>query len=291
MTINLNLKVGIAVGCLALLVGSENLQSQMNSIGDVADSRCDNQPQKQARTNQKQDGVRADFRFDDPNGTRLGDAVAKVGSAKWNGGLTDSHVVDGSFRIRRNSSKLVNRYLDIQPRVRLGDGGPGETTVPRGWVVLRVAGWNLRGATPNERIRFGFTSRSKESFQVAGFVIARTAPDRVSLSGLAFGDGGSDIKSSVTLAANQTTVVTFVLELDKQQGNTGKGNSGGVYRLFYRVGDSGGFQRVGRGGKVRRLRNGNQLHLSVQGFFGAKDEFFDIDRFYFTTQNPIVARR
>jgi len=104
MTINLNLKVGIAVGCLALLVGSENLQSQMNSIGDVADSRCDNQPQEQARTNQKQAGVRADFRFDDPNGTRLGDAVAKVGSAKWNGGLTDSHVVDGSFRIRRNSS-------------------------------------------------------------------------------------------------------------------------------------------------------------------------------------------
>ena len=234
-------------------------------------------------------GIVADFRFDDADGTRLADTANAAGEAKWDGGLTDCSVLDGRFRIRRNSTKAVNRYVDIEPDVRVGADTDGKSGNTRGWIVLEVSGWNLQGKTPNELIRFGFTSQPAKSLQTAAFVIARADSEKLALSGQAFGEGSGPVESEVTLPAEQSQPVTFIIELDKAANNQGKGDSGGVYRLYYRVGADGPFQRIGGDGQVRRLRNGNYLHLRVEGYFGARREFFDIDRLYFTTRNPISS--
>ncbi|MEQ8787716.1 MAG: hypothetical protein RIC55_15540 [Pirellulaceae bacterium] len=264
---------GAAVECLDALCHSPEVLLAAAALEDVG----------------KQDAaIRLDFPFDEPNGTRLGDAIDSVGKLRFDGGMTDSVVHDGSFRIRRGSDEAVNRYVDIAPNIGAGGSSGGDDArAPRGWIVMQVAGWNLHGDAANEMVRFGFTSQADKSYQTAGLVIARTSDDRVSLGGEAFGDGSTNIDLAPVLPARQREPVTFVIELDKVTRNSNEGDAGGVYRLFYRIGDKGPFRQAGVDGKVRRLRNGNQMHLRTVGAFGDDGEYFDIDRLYYTTRSPL----
>ena len=88
------------------------------------------------------------------------------------------------------------------------------------------------------------------------------------------------------MAVNQSKPVTFVLEVDKTRGNPGEGIVGGEFQVFYRVEGEDSFHAIGAPGRLRRLRNGNEVHLRSVGLFAARDEYFDIDRLYFTTSRP-----
>lgn len=230
-----------------------------------------------------------DFMFNDANDTRLASTKNSASAENWDGGFTDSTVQDGSYRIRRNYSKTATRYIDLSPDVRVKAASSGSSYTRRGWLVVNVAGWNLRGKTPNEYVRFGFTSQSDKALHTAAMVLERTNDDEVTLSGIGFGDGSSEITSTKTWPLKQTQPVTFVLELDKADGNPDEGDTGGVYRIFYRQEGDKAFTQLGTGGTVRRLRNGNYVHFRMAGFFAATDEYFDIDRIYFTKTDPVGA--
>lgn len=218
-----------------------------------------------------------DFRFDDPDGTRLGDVVNAVGDEQWDGGFAKTSTHEGSLRVRRNDSTPANRYVKLMPAVR---SGLGRDEVGSGWLVMEVAGWNLSGKTENEVIRFGFSSRPDEDTHTAALILKRSA-GKVRISGKTFGEGGTAIETDFTLPTTQTKSISFAIQLDKVEGNSGEGDVGGQYRLYVKT-DESGFRQVGTTGLVRRLRNGNAAILRAAGFFGGKGECFDVDRFYFT---------
>lgn len=234
-----------------------------------------------------QEGVRNEFRFQEPNGTGLAGTVDSRGKAVWTGGLSGSTVQNGRFRIRRSSDEIGARYFSLDPVVRTGrpDSDDEPRRVSRAWLVMEVAGWNLRGDDVNEAVRIGFSSRlrdeNQETLSTAALRIARTTADRVSISGVGFGQDGTDIEPVPLFPAVQSQPVTFVLELDKGTGD------GGVYRLFYRIGESGAFHQAGDVGRVHRLRHGNFAQLWTQGTLGDAGEYFDISRITYTTSDPL----
>lgn len=271
---------GEAVECLEALCRSEKVLLSARPPAIAAKVRDDAV---------RDDAVRVDFLFDEADGTPLDDVADGAGNHVFDGGHLASVVQNGCLRIRGGFAETVNRYADIAPDVGAGGNSGGDNArVPRGWIVLRAAGWRLEGGEPNERLRFGFASRPDSAYQTAAFVVARHGPDRVALGGEAFGKGGENVEPTALLPARQTEPVTFVIELDKIARNSNEGDAGGVYRLFYRVGDRGPFKQAKTAGRVRRLRNGAALHLGVSGEFGDDGEYFDIDRLYYTTANPLV---
>ncbi|HBN77304.1 MAG TPA: hypothetical protein DD473_16120 [Planctomycetaceae bacterium] len=228
-----------------------------------------------------------DFQFEEEERTRLADTVNSAGDAKWDGGMTDSSVNAGSFQINHNSTTPVTRYVDLLPNIRTKADSEGNPKVPRGWLVIEIAGWNFRGATPNEMVRFGFSSQPEKDLHSAGVVIERTTEDNVSITGLGFGDGSSEITSSQNWPVKLEKPLTLVLEFDKEKGNPDEGETGGEYRIYFRKAGESGFQQLGTAGKIRRLRNGNAIHFRTAGFFAAKKEYFKLDRLYYTTTNPL----
>ncbi|MCA9137090.1 MAG: hypothetical protein KDB00_10035 [Planctomycetales bacterium] len=224
-----------------------------------------------------------DFTFDEPGGTLLGATSNVAGTSVWDGGLDDCAVADGVFRIRRNKTSAANRYVDLSPRIRVS----GYDLTYQGYLVVQVRGWNLRGKTIGEEVRFGFSSQGENNFQTAGMLLRRTSDNEVTLSGIAFGDGSTSISSTKTFPARQITPVTFVLAMDKTKGNPGEGDAGGAYEIFFREQDDETFTPLGQPGTTRRSRNGNQIHLRTAGLFAARDEYFDIDRIYFATISPL----
>lgn len=229
-----------------------------------------------------------DFQFNDSDGTKLAETIDSSGDARWDGGMTDSTVVEGSFRIRRNKTEPVTRHLNMVPKIRTRYNDARDPKVDKGWLVVEIAGWDFRGATPNEFVRFGFSSQPEKSIHTVGLVIERTKKDVVSVSGIAFGDGGTNIPSTHSWPAAQLEPVTFVLELDKARGNPDEGDTGGLYRIFFRKAEDKRFTQLGAQGQVRRLRNGNAIHFRTAGYLGFDDEYFDVDRIYFTAVNPGV---
>ncbi|MGB7347949.1 MAG: carcinine hydrolase/isopenicillin-N N-acyltransferase family protein [Pirellulaceae bacterium] len=228
----------------------------------------------------------ADFRFDGPDGTKLADAKNSAGSEVFDGGLADCKIKAGKFRIRRDEDQSVNRFVDVTPNVRVSSDDQGSPKTHRGWIVMEVAGWNLSGDEKGEAVRIGFASQSAKDIHTVGLEIRRVDTDNVSVSGVGFGDGSTNVKARETWPAKQTEPVVFAIELDKVDGNNGESDSGGAYRLYVRRRGQTKFQPLGEAGKVRRLRNGNHLALHVEGNFGGKDEFFDIDRIYYSTTKP-----
>ena len=224
-----------------------------------------------------------DFAFEDSAGTHLAATANSASKFAWNGGFSDSAVVDGVFRIRRNDSSAINRYIEVTPTVRVR--GPSITY--RGYLVAEIKGWNLKGKTLGEQVRFGFTSQSENNYQTAAMRLERTADDQVTLTGIAFGDGSGPIATDTKFPANQDRPVTLVLALDKVKGNPDEGESGGEYQVFYRIDGEPSFHSLGPAGKLRRARNGNEVHLRTAGLLGAEGEYFDIDRIYYTTSDPV----
>ena len=241
---------------------------------------------RQGGNGSRQQKIHVDFGFNGSNGTKLAEAKSTGSAAIWDGGLTASTIKDGSFRIRRNNRSPINRYVDLVPDVRVKSNAQGDPKSHRGWIVVELAGWNLRGETQNESFRCGFSSRSEGHLHTAGIELKRVGENSVAISGVAFGDGATNITTDRRWPAKQETPITLVLELDKVDGNNGESDAGGSYRVFVKSKGDNGFQQLGGKGKVRRLRNGNHMHLRSEGFFGATNEFLDIDRIYYTTTQP-----
>ena len=242
------------------------------------------------RTRSTKPRITADFPFDDADDTKLAETENVAGEQAWSGGLSDSRVLEGSFRIRRNEPSRINRFVDVSPNVRVTSDNAGLPKVHRGWIVMEVDGWNLVGDETGEAIRIGFVSRPKQDIHTAGLEIRRTGDDKVQVRGVGFGDGATDITVSQEWHAKQSSPVTFVLELDKILGNNGEGDAGGAYRIYAKSDSIAGraaYKPLGAAGKVRRLRNGNHVGLHVEGNFGDDDEYFDIGRIYYTVTSPI----
>ncbi|MEW4453614.1 carcinine hydrolase/isopenicillin-N N-acyltransferase family protein [Bremerella sp. JC817] len=230
-----------------------------------------------------------DFPFGEKNGTRLGSTTDVVTALKWSGGLTDCRTHNGSLRIGRNDSRAATRYATLSPPVRVRSSASHPEFTPRGWLVAEITGWNLTGSESNERFRFGLSSQPENALHTAGVELERISADRVRLSGKAFGNGSTAIEG-IELPSNHPGPMTLVLQIDKIEGNPDEGEFGGEYRIFLRDGESGDFVSVGSAGRLRRHRNGNAIHLQTAGSFADPGEYFDLDRIYFTTQNPLVAR-
>ena len=224
------------------------------------------------------------FSFEGSDGTRLTDASNLAGEAKWSASIRDSSVQNGKFLIRRNRLTPVTAYTQLEPYVM-----PGKTkAVDEGFLVVKIGGWNLLGETLGEEVRLGFTSRLKSTFHTATFSLVRTDTSEVTLRGIAFGSGSTDIEQQVKFPAKQTKPITFVIELDKVEGNPDEGDSGGRYRVHYRVKGDETFTQLGDGGLVRRRRNGKYIQLRCAGRFAAKGEHFEIDQIYYTTSSPFA---
>ncbi|QDT13761.1 hypothetical protein [Planctomycetes bacterium K23_9] len=242
--------------------------------------------QQPARRTKGQIRLAADFRFDEPDGTKLADVANLAGKEVFDGGLSDCRVKAGSFRVRRNEYQSVNRFVDVTPNVRVSPDSHGFPKTQRGWIVIEIAGWNLLGDQTGETVRVGFASQSDNDIHTVGLEIRRTKANKVAIRGVGFGDGATDVNLRVLWPAKQTQPIAFALELDKVAGNSGEGDSGGRYRLYVRPSGQSNFKPLGEVGKVRRLRNGNQLALHVEGYFGGEAEFLDIDRIYYSTARP-----
>ncbi|MEW4565462.1 carcinine hydrolase/isopenicillin-N N-acyltransferase family protein [Bremerella sp. JC770] len=258
-------------------------QEAMNSISSIL-SRLSSQTNSGNDTFVEKGSL--DFCFEDPNGTRLARTENSASQETWNGGMTDCRVEAGVFRIRRNSDSPVTRYVAIEPSIRVRGNSQNDPFQSAGWLVVDIAGWNIKGSDTNESIQIGFSSRPDDALHTAAFRIERSQDGVVAIGGKAFGDGGTSIDETV-LPAYQPDKVTLVLELDKVQGNPDEGDFGGEYRIFMRHSAEEAFQQIGRPGRVRRLRNGNAIHFQVAGDFADDGEFFDIDRIFYTTNNPM----
>jgi len=232
------------------------------------------------------DNAVVEFPFDEPDGTRLAACRNASGGPKWSGGMTDCRVDSGGFRLSRNDVRSVTRYVEIDPSIRVRPGSDGKSFASAGWLVIEIAGWNLVGSETNETVRFGFSSRPDSHLHTAAVSIRRTSDSQVAIGGEAFGDGGTSIEETL-FPATLRQPITLILELDKVRGNPDEGDFGGEYRIFARSGSQQSFQQLGSTGKVRRLRNGNAIHFQVSGNFADVDEFFDIDRIWFTANSPL----
>jgi len=227
-----------------------------------------------------------DFRFEDPDGTRLGDSENSASRSTWSGGMTDCRVKAGAFRIQRNGDNPVTRYIGIEPTIRVRGNLQNQPFRSTGWLVVEVAGWNLKGKETNESVQIGFSSRPDGDLQTAAIRIERNPDGKVAIGGEAFGSGATSI-GEVVLPASQQDKVTLVLQLDKVLGNPDEGDFGGEYRIYMRKGADKTFQQIGSAGRVRRLRNGNAIYFQVSGNFAEAGEFFDVEHIWYATQDPM----
>lgn len=237
-----------------------------------------------------------DFDFEEPDGvtlTKAGNSLPLGGV--WSVSPFDSRVVDGRFRIQRNttgtSSATTGMLGGGQIRVRPPtDSTRLATDIGEGFASIVVSGWDFRSTDLGETIRFGFRSTaSPDVFDTAQIVIQRSGLNDVSVAGQGFGVGSDNIPATPLFAATQQVPVQFVLQLNKQENLNGSpvlgGDSGGFFRLFYQL-PGRDFVEIGTGAAVRRVRNGDSLNLQVAGPIGAGGGFFDIDRMTFSSQFP-----
>ncbi len=185
-------------------------------------------------------------------------------------------------QLRATTAHCENATISPQVRVR------GGNNAERGFLVVEIGGWEIKGSHLGEQVRFGFTSRSQSSLQTAAVLLERTANELVTLRGLAFGDGSSPIPSTVNFPAKQNHPITLVLELDKASLNPDEGETGGIYRVHYRESDESKFKSLEGFGKTRRRRSGNEIHVLCEGLFTEGGEHVDVKRIYFTTDDSIL---
>lgn len=223
--------------------------------------------------------IQVDFPFEDAEETKLTETQNVAGDQSWSVSLRDCDVALGSFRIERNKTDSATTYLPL-PRPEKKDDDS------KTYLIVKLRGWNFTGKTTNEMVRFGFTSQIDKRYQTAAMVLQRTAADEVTLSGVGFGDGSSDIGTVTTFLAHEPKPITLVLELDKSKNNTGTGDVGGIYQIYYRRHSDSQFKKASETGITRRTRNGNAIHLRCAGYFGYKNEYFDIDRLYVSSDPP-----
>jgi hypothetical protein len=226
-----------------------------------------------------------DFPFNDDNGTLLNEAenVANPGNA-WlfeSDRMTNSMIQDGVFRVQKDTTNLGRNVLDISNNISSG----------KGWIVAEIAGWSFSsGSEPGgfdpgnlEHFRITFLNNDSNLTTASSFVtsearIQRTAAGGLELLGTALGTGGTNVTGTQpSLPLNQTQPFTFVLELDKNANE---------YSIYYKSASESTFSLFGTA-SVAADRAGNAMRLSYQGRFDGDGEFFDLDRIYATTTNPL----
>ncbi len=214
-----------------------------------------------------------DFRFDEPAGTRLSEA-GNAGSfrrfsADINGAFTTGV---GTLRIRKTGDDFAASYVDIE-----------NTSTGVLYLVAEIAGWAFGGTfDPGEpeEVRFGLLDSDGTSGATitAQMEIERAGQDTVALQAQALG-AGTDL-AALVLSASRSEPMTLVLEVDLDADR---------YQVFFREGD-GPYAALGDSpGLIDPFRDANSLRLVVNNSFSAAGEFFDLDRLFLTTQNPMLS--
>ena len=232
-----------------------------------------------------QAGIIEDFQFNEADGTLLGAAVNSANPGNgWlvHANTVESAVLDGSFRIQKNS--VAGQAANS---LNISDVSSGKI-----WLVAELAGWNYT-ATPSstlERVRFGFLDNDDGSL-VAGSstITAEMNIDRLSvangggiqLSGEALGANNQPVVADLPLALVRDTPFTMVLEVD---------HDADVYSVYYKD-DAAPFMLLGSGVLGDRSpgvkREARAVRFAFTGQFGDIGEFVDVSRIYVTTTNPI----
>lgn len=223
-----------------------------------------------------------DFQFNDPSGTVITGAANSVNAANlWlsqNNAVESATTGSGSFRIQKNTvTGQVSNTLEMS-----------NITSGKVWLVAEIAGW-LYTATPSatsERVRFGFLDNDPpaagSSTITAQMQIDRLPSGNLTVTGDAGGTGSTaTVTSSVDFGLSRTTPLTLVLEVDA---DTDK------YTISYKDGAS-PFVSLSTGNLGERsvgvLREARSVRFAFTGQFGDVGEYFDVNRIYVTTTNPI----
>jgi hypothetical protein len=222
-----------------------------------------------------------DFRFGDANGTVITGAANSVNASNlWlsQNNAVESAVNSGSFRIQKNTvTGQVGNTLEM-----------ANITSGKVWLVAEIAGW-LYTATPSstsERVRFGFLDNDPpaagSSTITAEMQIDRLPSGNLTVTGDAGGTGSTaTVASSADFGLSRNTPLLLVLEVDA---DTDK------YTISYKDGAS-PLVSLPTGNLGERsasvLREARSVRFAFTGQFGDVGEFFDVDRIYVTTTNPI----
>ncbi|MGD9634017.1 MAG: PEP-CTERM sorting domain-containing protein, partial [Pirellulales bacterium] len=228
--------------------------------------------------------VLEDFTFSDANGTTLDAATNSINAANhWvvtgtgSGELTNSAVLNGSFRLQKTTTNQSSNFLDV---ANIASG--------KAWLVAESPGWlfTSTASSPSEEVRFAFLDNDNPPT----FGSTITAQMRIirSGSGLSFvgtgalGTGATDVAGGYSLPLQKTTPFTMVLELDKELDQ---------YSVYYKD-DTNPFQLLGTANLGLSTlntgdRDGNSIRFAPTGAFNDTGEFFDLSRVYLTNTNPI----
>jgi hypothetical protein len=224
-----------------------------------------------------------DFPFNEPANSPITGAVnsANPGNA-W---LSQNTAVEsfsngsGSFRINKTSvAGQVGNTLDI-----------ANITSGKVWLVAEIAGWAYT-ATPSatsERVRFGFLDNDPPAAG-SSTISAEMQIDRLaSNNNLTFTTdaGGTGSTATQTSSADwgisRNTPLTLVMEIDADTDKfTASYKDGANPWVSLPTGNLG--ERTA--GVAREARS---VRFAFTGNFGDTGEFFDVDRIYVTTTNPI----
>jgi hypothetical protein len=223
-----------------------------------------------------------DFQFNEPLSSPITSAVnsANAGNA-WlsqNTAVESTSNGSGAFRIQKSSvTGQVGNTLEMT-----------NITSGKVWLVAEIAGWNYT-ATPSatsERVRFGFLDNDPpaagSSTITAEMQIDRLPSGNLTVTGDAGGTGSTaTVTSSADFGLVRTTPLQLVLEVDADAD---------TYTISYKDGAS-PYVSLTTGNLGERSagidREARSVRFAFTGTFGEAGEFFDVDRLYVTTTNPI----
>jgi|GEM_PF-2837690 PKD domain./Calx-beta domain. len=216
-------------------------------------------------------GPEQEWTFDEPSGSTLADAVNSVPAGiSWAAPALTGTVTTGSGSLRIRYTGSAENPVSSSWAVL-----PAPVTAPR-YLVLETTAWKWDGTSPNEAVRFAFTTGANTTL-VAQAVISRAA-DGVYFGADALGTGATNIPASlVTPSITSGEPCTFVLALFPATK---------TYRISVRYGAGGAFTHLGTG-NLATDRSAGAIRLSVlNSFASTSSEKFDIGRIALETADP-----
>jgi hypothetical protein len=223
-----------------------------------------------------------DFQFNESDDTLLEDTENSVPLGHtWlvHAATVDSSVQNGSFRITKQSvATQASNTLEID-----------NITSGKAWLVAEIAGWSYTStpSSPSERVRFGFLDNDPAvagSSTVTALANIDRTPDGMGLvlGGEALGEESTDISGGLNLPLVRNDPFTVAVELDKDTDQ---------YSIYYKD-NTNPFQSIGSGllglsDNNPGDRDGNAIRFAFTGTFGEPGEFFDVDRIFVTTDDPV----
>jgi hypothetical protein len=224
-----------------------------------------------------------DFQFNDPPNVAIDTAInsANPGNAWLSQNASGAQSVtngSGSFRINKQTvTGQVGNTLDI-----------ANITSGKVWLVAEIAGW-VYTATPSgtsERVRFAFLDNDPPAAG-SSTITADVQIDRIPATGnlTITTDAGGGTPGTQSSGADfgliRNTPLTLVVEVDADNDK---------YTVSYKDGAN-PFVSLPTGILGERTagvsREARSVRFAFTGQFGDTGEFFDVDRIYVTTTNPI----